>query len=195
MRISYAQHQVTREISGSKITRIQIDSRMASALKVTTHTSQQITVTLKTEGEFTEEIFPVIQKPTPGELSIRLVWNPAFTLPDDKLSAHKVISVSLEVRIPESRIVSIKGGDAFSIIKGKYEKIAIKLDDAHCYLEEVTGFLEVTVNKGNIHILSPEANVQATSLYGRVEGKAKKTYKTYIHATSKRGNVYINKPE
>lgn len=195
MHISYTQQQVTREISGSDVTYIQIDTRIASVLKVTTHTSQQAKVILKTEGEFTEEIFLVVQKPSAGVLSIKPAWNPAFKLPDDKLSAHKVVSVLLEVHIPENRRVSIKGGNTLSVIRGVYEKVSVQLEDADCYLEDVIGFLEIVVNKGNIHILNDKATIKATAIHGKVAGKAKKTNGTYIVATVKRGNVYINKPE
>lgn len=97
-------------------------------------------------------------------------FQPLFINPNDKLSAHKVVSIALEISVPEYKNVDVFGTNTNLYAKGIYEDLNITLSDGRCNLENVSESVEVTTQKGDILLAAPSGNITAESVYGKVKG-------------------------
>lgn len=119
------------------------------------------------DGEYDEKI--LLQMGTEGSTTIITAGvTPLFDLPDDKLGAHKVVSIALRVSVPEFRRVQVYAGSAALTAKGQYENLTIFLEAGSCFLSGVGQATEVSTRGADIYVESAAANVRAESRYGEV---------------------------
>jgi len=83
------------------------------------------------------------------QLSCQLAEN--FELPNDKLSAHKVFSVSMTIYIPKNLKVQLEGDETQVYIKGNYKKFLALLISGNYTLEDFYSEAKIQTKKGNIH--------------------------------------------
>src|SRR5690606_3407455 len=90
-----------------KIKTIVIEGNNMFKITVNTAEITEILIALKIEGEHSEQII-LLTEQIEDSLKIASTYQPLFNKPDDKLSAHKKISIELTVSIPEGFDVTIK---------------------------------------------------------------------------------------
>ncbi|MCB0376487.1 MAG: hypothetical protein KDD04_11255, partial [Sinomicrobium sp.] len=105
-----AQKTVHKVIADNAVTVIEINASQAYELVVKTAASPRIDIQAVMDGEYGQDIMINTHKES-GHFIIGTSFNPSFRDPNDKLSAHKVISVLLIVELPENSDLIVSGGN------------------------------------------------------------------------------------
>lgn len=162
----FAQKKVEQTFDIEGLKAIVIDSDLI--FKITMHTQPVTFIQLNTvvDGE-TYASTLVNTKVVDDRLEIRTGRTPDFTPFNDKLSAHKVLSIELEMIIPENMNVDIRSTLAEVNLNGLYGKLQIDLGRGGLIGRGVR-FRESVINtmSGNITLALTEANVTALSRNG-----------------------------
>ncbi|MGO2359001.1 hypothetical protein [Mesonia sp.] len=119
------------------------------------------------EGEYAQNIgihFTEENK----EMKIQAVFPEDLSSGYDKLSAHKVFSVRLEIEIPEDKTVVIQSDLASVYGNGNYEFFEAELTSGRCELSQFSGKAIIHTFKGDIELHTSERNVKAVSNNGEV---------------------------
>ena len=95
-------------------------------------------------------------------------FQPNFVNPNDKLSAHKVISIALKITVPRYKNVFVYGNSSNVTVKGAYTNLKITLADGRCILDDVSETVEVITQSGNIFVNSPRADIKTVTKYGKI---------------------------
>ncbi|WP_240751444.1 hypothetical protein [Flagellimonas onchidii] len=146
---------------------IQIDSEFCYQVNLFTSKTQEVVVEASIEGEYAKDLIIAIEEQG-ATILISARFQPNFTNPNDKLSAHKVISIALDVELPEYKDVFVYGANSNVDVTGKYKKLKVKLSDGRCSLNNVGETIEVITQKGDIVLTTPSGNIMAKSTYGEV---------------------------
>lgn len=147
---------------------IQIDGQYCYRIDLKTVLSPEVQVSASMEGEYAKDLLVSI-KESGTTAMINADFQPLFVDPNDKLSAHKVVSIVLEISVPEFKNVEVFGTGTNVYATGKYEHLNITLSDGRCNLDNVSESVEVTTQKGDIVLVAPSGNIDAESAYGKVE--------------------------
>jgi len=163
-----AAQKVVRKIATLPRTNLlQIDAGQCYSVELETAAVDVMEVEATMEGEYGSDI--LLNLGEEGSTTrIEAGVQPFFNLPDDKLSAHKVIAISLKILLPQNRSVQIYGRSATIAARGRYEKLHIILDSGGCSLFDVSRLVEVSTRTADIYVESPGATILAKSRYGVV---------------------------
>ncbi|APQ17122.1 DUF4097 family beta strand repeat-containing protein [Maribacter hydrothermalis] len=162
-----AQKKLQRTVHVDHISLIQVNT--ANCFKVELHStaSKNVNIEAEIEGEYSQDLN--IEVTTIGStLLIEAGFVPSFENPNDKLSAHKVVSIILHVTIPSNKNIELFGTNSHVIIYGEYNEVAVSLSDGNCELNNVLGDVKVKTQSGAIKILSKSAKINAKSKFGKV---------------------------
>lgn len=167
-----AAQKVVRKIATLPLANLlQIDAGQCYSVELETAAVDVMEVEATMEGEYGSDI--LLKLGEEGSTTrIEAGVQPFFNLPDDKLSAHKVIAISLKILLPQNRSVEIYGRSANIAARGRYEKLHIILDSGGCSLFDVSRLVEVSTRTADIYVVSPGATILAESRYGVVNPNA-----------------------
>ncbi|MCB0371432.1 MAG: hypothetical protein KDD31_00315 [Muricauda sp.] len=162
------QKLVKKAFIDSHIDFIQIDSQYCYRVDLKTARTDEVTVSASIEGEYAKDLLISIEESGTTAL-ISAGFQPLFINPNDKLSAHKVVSIAIEVSVPEYMDVAIFGTNSDVYATGKYENLSVTLSDGRCTLTNVSETVEVLTQKGDIWLTIPNGDILAETSYGHIE--------------------------
>ena len=171
---------------------IQIDASRFSEVSLTTAPGAELLVEATMEGEYQKDLIVEISEED-NALVLSGAFQPYFEAPNDKLSAHKVIAVSLLVQLPEDREVFLFGNSAQVMVAGVYRELEIVLNDGPCVLEAPGGKIKVRTQSGNIFLKADKGALRAQTKYGSVINDGLAVGKDQYDLESKSGNIYIKR--
>ncbi len=102
------------------------------------------------EGEYYRDV-NVITATKNKKLQLSCELSEDFVLPNDKLSAHKVFAITMNVYIPKQLNVQLEGDETQVYVQGNYKKIWALLISGNYTLNELEGEAIIQTKKGNIH--------------------------------------------
>lgn len=173
---------------------VQLDARNNYRVEVRTTKREDILVEAMMEGEYQGEM--LVQLTERGNtLHIATRNQPAFDFPNDKLSAHKVISVGLRISLPEHLAFQLYGRSATVIVQGAYRDVDISLSSGNCSLEVETEQAKVKTLSGNIRATAKPEHVQAESQYGLIHGNPTGGKSAVYTLNTITGNITIHNKE
>lgn len=188
----HGQKLVKKAFVNSRTESIQIDSQFCYLIDLGTAKTNEVKVEADIEGEYSKDLLITIEDKGTTVL-ISAGFQPNFINPNDKLSAHKVISIKLNIILPEYKNVFVYGTNSNVLVEGKYKNLKVKLSDGRCILDNVIERVEVTTQKGDILLMTVKGNVIAESAYGKVEKETiPKGQNQYILKTVE-GNINLRK--
>ncbi len=190
----YAQKIVKKSFINPKIEAITLNVTNSFELSVDTAPGNEILVEAIIDGEYRNDLL-VNVKASGTTLLIDTEFQPNFKNPNDKLSAHKVISIALKVLLPERKRVTIFGTGCHVTAKGRYDKLKITLSDGRCHLKSIYGTAVVATLSGTISVLARNAEIKATSKYGRVGRNQIPSGDTFYDVSSVTGDILLDKIE
>jgi len=189
-----AQKTVKKSFVNTSISAIQIDVSKCFELNIENSDTDVMIVSATIDGEYRKDLLLNV-KEEGTTLFIGADFQPNFKNPNDKLSAHKVISIALDIKLPEGKNVNIYGTHCNVSIQGVYEKVKVTLNDGSTKLCNVSGRAEVSAQSGNIYVKTHKANIISNSKYGKVTGdEILSGNSTYICSTIT-GNIFLNRIE
>ncbi|WP_146129820.1 hypothetical protein [Flagellimonas meridianipacifica] len=176
----------------SHVSRIVIDVKNCYQVNLETTSSDELRINASMEGEYSTDL--VVNLETEGKsILVSTGFHPNFIFPNDKLSAHKVISIALHIEVPEYKEVVVYGTNSHVEAKGDYRKLTVRLSDGDCKIVDVGETVDVTTQKGDIWLSTASGVVEAASDYGKVFNKDFPKGDKHYMLQSKEGNIYLNK--
>ncbi|TAI47783.1 hypothetical protein [Flagellimonas allohymeniacidonis] len=186
-----AQKQLRKTILNDRTTSVIINSENCYQISLETIKGTELRVEAAIEGEYSKDL--VIKLEEQGtSILVSAGFQPGFLFPNDKLSAHKVISISLHIHIPEFKQVKVYGTNTNVQAKGNYSDLSITLDDGECRITNVGENVDVVTQKGNIWLNAISGIVQANSAYGQVFPSPIPTGDNRYVLNTKEGNIYLS---
>lgn len=162
----FAQKRIEHTYDTNQIEGIHINSDAIFKITISTAKVQEITVHTLIEGETYESSLvntSIINK----HLDISTGRMPDFTPFNDKLSAHKVLSIELAIIVPEMLDIDVRSTLAEVSLQGTYGSIQVNLGRGG-FMGKGLRFRESVINtiSGNVSLQLDSANVIAGSRNG-----------------------------
>lgn len=192
--IGCAQTLVEKTIVDSHIAFIEIDATNCFDIILETVQDDAMQIEAKIDGEYHNDVLLMVGEEG-NTLQVGAGFQPNFIKPNDKLSAHKVVSIALRIRLPQGKSVVLNGTSCNVSAKGTYLNLEVSLNDGQCVLQQISEKVVVRTQSGDISIFSKEAAIQAESKYGIVsENHIPKGDTKYVLKTVT-GNIHLNRTE
>lgn len=149
-------------------------------------------VRMDTGGEYSEAYF--LSSAIVGRtVSFKLVQNFDWAEPQDKLSAHKVHSVSLQLIVPEQTKVIIESIDADVLMQGSNLQASVNLTGSGSIMSTLSySTLYLDSVRGDIQVTQNFIEVEASSQYGFVTNTVEYSGPNLVRAHSLSGNITIS---
>lgn len=188
--VAQAQKRVSKSVLDPDIRTIVIDGRQCFAISLETTRGQEVTVEASMEGEYQGEV--LIQTERLGNtLRIGTGYTPVFNLPNDKLGAHKVLSVRLRVVLPEDQRVELSASRCQVTTSGIYRDLKVHINGGVCRLDHRAETTRVRTFSAPITALVSAGEITAESRYGKVEIERIPPGNPYYSLRSTSGNIRV----
>ncbi len=162
----YGQKNEQRIIEAKGIKGIMITSDQFFKIDVSSIKTDKITIKSEISGETFETM--VINSKVKNEfLEIDASRNPFFKDLDDKLAAHKVMSIVLNITVPEGFEFWVESALAAVNVQGDYELIELNLGRGDCRLSHFRGSGKINTRSGNIYVNTQNCNIDGSSRHGK----------------------------
>lgn len=148
----FAQKVTQQTLSIHKIEEIRIDTDKIFQLNIFSTNDNIIKIETKMEGEYFRDL-NIITATKNKQLQLFCELAEGFELPNDKLSAHKVFSVSMNIYIPKQLKVQLEGDETQVYVKGSYKKFLALLISGNYTLEDFYSEAKIQTKKGNIYYI------------------------------------------
>ena len=173
---------------------IQIDTKNCYQATFDTVVGNELKVQASIEGEYAKDLVVKIEEDGIN-VTVSADFLPSFIAPNDKLSAHKVVSISLNVTLPEYSDLRVYGTNCRVTGAGKFNSVDIILADGDCILNTESEVASIKTQRGDITIHTSEGKIDAKSIYGTVDiNKLPEGNLIYI-LQSVEGDIVVNNPK
>lgn len=189
-----AQKVVKKSVLNPETNFIQIDVSKCFQLNLETSNTDELVVEAIIDGEYKKDLLLNLIEDGQTVL-VSTGFRPSFVNPNDKLSAHKVISIALNIKVPKNKDVKVYGVSCNVKVKGIYHNLVVTLGDGQCMLDKVEGTATVNTHSGDIKVYNAKARINATTKYGTVYKDTIQQNENYYTLSSVMGNIYLRKTE
>lgn len=164
-----AQSIVERKIAVDHIEQLHLKVDEVFGVYISTNPKlNELKIKSYSEGEYAQNIgFNFTEENK--TLTIQTVFPEILTSGYDKLSAHKVFAVRLEIEIPEYKSVIIQSDLASVYGSGNYTYFETELKSGRCELYHFSGKALINTFKGDIEVETLQENITAYSTHGEVK--------------------------
>lgn len=185
-----AQRILTKSIPQKHGQVFHINASNSYHLNLRTVNSPIISVKAVAEGEYENDVLLNLFEEG-SDIFIGVDFHPDRKNRNDKLGAHKILSVSMDIEVPRSSHVFLIGNSATLSLAGTYQKLNVNLIEGRCELRDIYGEIEVITQKADIELLTSFGVVDAKTEYGVLkEAKIPLGPATY-RLRSSSGNILI----
>ena len=164
---SFSQKQILNTLDSEAVKGIFIDSDDVFEVFVKATDKPDFSVSAEVEGE-TFETLKLNTEVKNGLWYIETGRSLGFIKIDDKLAAHKVLSVVLVIEIPQNKEVWVESNLASVQLTGSFSQINLNLYGGSCVLKDFSGSGIVNTLRGNITADVIKTKVAAQSRNGNV---------------------------
>ena len=189
---SFAQKIIERKIDAASISLIEINSDDVFNIIITSEDITKVIIKTNIVGENFENVLLSI-KENNGQLSIAPEYSPYFEAKNDKLAAHKVIAIEMELIVPENIEIIINSSLASLKASGKYVSVKALLGTGNCILENFNGDALINTKQGFIKVFAHKSVYGgiAISKKGTVTNELTTKGKYRIEAESFEGDISL----
>ncbi|WP_411029120.1 hypothetical protein [Spongiimicrobium sp. 3-5] len=187
-----AQKIVEKSFIDPNIQLISIAADHCFSLELGTSDTEEMTVEAHIEGEYQKDLLVSIVQEG-GTVFVSTGFQPNFVDPNDKLSAHKVISIALDIELPHNKKVAIYGSSCNFKVSGEYEDLHVVLGDGKCILDQVGHNVDVTTQSGDIWLYCDQAEILADTKYGKLQKERIPVGNDRFTLNTTTGNIYLKK--
>jgi len=173
--------------------KLEISSDEVYKIKIIAEPTSEIKLISQIDGENYENL-NIGASEKNKTLTLKPTYRPYFKPKNDKLAAHKVISIEMILTIPESMEVAISAKIASLEIQGSLQKLDVNLRDGHCFLKDFVGNARINTRDGDITVYAQHwVEGKAISKYGIIKNELSSKGKYLIQAESVNGNISLLK--
>ncbi|WP_452222742.1 hypothetical protein [Lacinutrix chionoecetis] len=187
-----AQKVEEKTITNGSIQTIVVEGDALFKIDVKTTETNSISIVTKTEGEYAQNTI-VFTDTRKDSLIISTVNQTIFKNPNDKLSAHKVLSIELFLEIPKNLNLYCKSSIASSQIAGTYKQLIVELHQGNIGLLNFSGDAIINTFNGNIMLETNTATINAKTKTGNLVSEKIEPSESKIEIHSIHGNINIYK--
>ena len=192
--IGFGQKQMQYRIPSEELKGIYIDSDEVFQIRVQASKIQKFKITAEVEGETFESVL-VDPKQENDLWRIYIKRSIGFKAFDDKLAAHKVISIVLNIEIPENKELWVRSSLASLWAEGTFKYLNVNLMSGYCNLINYLGDGVINTLRGSIYIETSNAQVEAISRSGNNETENKSDGKYHLKLKSVDGNIRVSQSQ
>ena len=189
---SYGQRVLNKSLVNKDARFFYLDAGPAYRIQLETNTDHKIDVRAVVEGEYSQEMLIDLREDG-SNVYISPAFSPEFQPQNDKLSAHKVVSVSLNISLPEGMSLSVKGIQSDISVRGKFQSLSVYLKDGRCNLHELLGIVNISTVSAAISVSAKNGVVRAQSDSGVVEIEQLPLGDAEYNLRSDSGNIKVLK--
>lgn len=189
-----AQKSTEKIWNADVINTIVIDGENVFNITVSNSPSNTILLKVKIEGEHANQLV-MVDSIVNKQLYISSSFQPLFVKDNDKLSAHKVMSVEYQLLVPKNIKLEIKSNIGSVDLVGTYPSVFIELNQGNCNLKQFLGNASINTVNGDINIETDHAKVEAFTKTGQITLTQFKFLKYNLNCHTINGNIKITKTE
>lgn len=160
-----------------KMTQKRFDAHLADVLSVdcdqcfrmTLETTQtkEVVIDMFVEGENSEQVV-LLTEMSADSLQVTTKFQPVFKAPDDKLAAHKALSVVLHISLPPNKTLYLSSDLGSVMAKGQFTSLTVELTEGHfdgwlkssnVTVHTLQGDIDLATNKGHAKLNSRNGTV------------------------------------
>ncbi|WP_298487972.1 hypothetical protein [uncultured Maribacter sp.] len=190
--IGISQKVVKKSILNSAISTIEIDATNCYKIEVVTTDGNEVILEALIDGEYQKDLLLNVSE-RDASIGIKTEFQPVFVSPNDKLSAHKVVSIALKIMLPKDKDVLLLGTNSNIVASGTYKSLRVSLEDGICNLSTITGDVFVTTKSGDIIVKNEQGKFITYSKYGKIKKEDFPEGETLFNLTTITGNILLNK--
>jgi hypothetical protein len=186
-----AQKRVLKQWDATQMESLSFEAQYASSIKIITTNSNQLTVSAIMDGEYANALYAgMIQNN--GDWTLVTSFESFGQIPNDKLAAHKVKSLVLEIELPRNKEIAILAPNASLYVQGNFKNVNAQLLVGNCTLKNFMGNAQLKILDGDttVYALYGIAG-KATSKNGRVTNWLPESGEFFINVQSNNGNIYL----
>ncbi len=192
--IMVGQKVVKKSFEISQGTTIQIHANNCFEVRLSTAPTNNMFVEAVMDGEYKSDL--TLHTEWKGEtLLVTTNFQPNFENPNDKLSAHKVVSIALNITVPAYSKVNIYGLSTNVFATGIYEDLQVTVNDGKCSLREISENIKITTQSGDIYVFGDHANIKAKSKYGKIYDEVFANGNAGLNLSTITGDIHLKKTE
>ncbi|MGB5942138.1 MAG: hypothetical protein WBG71_04600 [Leeuwenhoekiella sp.] len=165
--MAISQKTISKNYSGMSPTGILVESDEIFKITVTTSKTDEIILKTKIDGE-TFETFEIKTSMEDSLLVIRTGRALGYKKIDDKLAAHKVMSVELIIEMPQDKELYIDSDLASVALTGRFRFINLNLLQGYARLNHFRGSGTINTKGGYVTARVFETSVDARTNNGKV---------------------------
>lgn len=152
--------------------------------------NSKVTVRAISEGEYANHF--VVTEKSIGNL-MTVSGRVAFTFPNnqDKLSAHKVHAIAIEITVPERLKTTLNSDIGNLNASGFYEQLTANLKSGNCMLNLASGYFVIQTVNGNISLTAKNAQVISETRTGLVTQQQLIDGRSMFKLKTIKGNINI----
>jgi hypothetical protein len=185
-----AQKVVENTIDAKNITTVIIEGDDMFNIKLTSKPVEMIALKTKSEGEYSEDVV-VLSSIKQDSLIISSAFQPLYVNHNDKLSAHKVLSIEAELIVPKDCNIYLKSKSANVEVIGSYKTLILELSQGNCDLKSFAGNAIINTVEGQIILNTNYARVEAYTKTGTITREEITLGNNEIKLNSVNGNISI----
>jgi len=187
----YCQKRVTKTLVNPEVSAINIDGNLCYRITLETADTNEVSVEARMDGEYEKELL-VSFRESGKTLYLETRFSPEFRFPNDKLGAHKVVSVSMRVILPQDQQILLTAGSCEVSTLGRYRDLEIVFNDGLCDLSHSAENTEVRTGKAPIVAHLNSGVVEAESRYGEVHLEPIPAGDHHLKLYSTQGDISVN---
>ena len=189
-----AQKVVKKSFIDPSTSFIRVNAANCFKVEIETGTTNEMLIEATIDGEYSKELLLTVNKDG-ATTAVSADFQPNFVRPNDKLSAHKVISIALKIRVPAQKDVYLHGTSCDVFASGNYRFLRVTLNDGKCTLKNISESANVMTQSGDIMVSSSGASILASSKYGHVDSLSIPNGNTSLVLRTTTGNIHLKKTE
>ncbi len=188
---AFGQVQWNKTLNELDLKGITIDMRFIHGLTLSTHRSKDVLLNTQSEGEYQLQYVVVTQYDNHW-LTVYPQRAPSFKSYNDKLSAHKVIAMNLEIRVPEYIKVEIEANQGNLNVSGLYRELYIQIDEGSLKMFHIAEQSTIKTKGASVYLNIDSGTVETKSEKGKVVGFIAPNRNHHYDISSQYGPIFLN---
>lgn len=187
-----SQKIVKKSILDSNISTIQINGSNCYKVEIITKAIKEVIVEATIDGEYRKDLVLNI-KQEGTSINVSAGFQPIFENPNDKLSAHKVVSIDLKISVPLNKNIYVLGTNSNVFSSGVYREFDVFLSDGQCSLTDITGRINIQTQSGDILVEKSSGSFITKSKYGEIKKDIIPKGYSQFYLITTTGNIRLKK--
>ncbi len=186
-----SQKLIHREWARADIGKVRIEDDGLYRITIKSGNFKAIEAFLHVSGEYESSIV-LEARLNKGELLITSDYSPFIERPNDKLAAHKVMALEMEINIPAELEVEVQSALASVFVSGSFPRLFISLENGNLTATSFRGNALAQTIWGNINMKClPQVAGSGTTQFGHIKNELPKNGIFSVLAESIHGNISL----